>query len=54
MYSNRTPDSYPENDSNNNQTEQIAEPHPAPARRNPRLVIGNLDYFDLLMEQDEL
>lgn len=24
-----------------------------PARRNPRLVIGSLDYFDLIMEQDE-
>lgn len=22
-------------------------------RRNPRLVIGNLDFFDMLMEQDE-
>ena len=22
-------------------------------RRNPRLVIGTLDYFDMLMEQDE-
>ena len=22
-------------------------------RRNPRIVIGNLDYFDMLMEQDE-
>ena len=22
-------------------------------RRNPRLVIGALDYFDMLMEQDE-
>ena len=24
-----------------------------PARRNPRLVIGDLDFFDMLMEQDE-
>ena len=23
------------------------------AKRNPRLVIGSLDFFDLLMEQDE-
>lgn len=22
-------------------------------RRNPRIVIGTLDYFDMLMEQDE-
>lgn len=25
----------------------------ATVRRNPRLVVGGLDYFDLLMEQDE-
>lgn len=34
--------------------ELTEQPKPAPARRNPRLVIGNLDYFWLLMEQDEL
>ena len=26
---------------------------PQPPRRNPRLVIGSLDYFEILMEQDE-
>lgn len=25
----------------------------APARRNPRFVIGSLDFFELIMEQDE-
>jgi len=25
----------------------------AQLRRNPRIVIGTLDYFDMLMEQDE-
>lgn len=45
----------PENNSQDNRTEPAAEQQrPAPARRNPRLVIGSLDYFDLLMEQDEL
>ena len=31
----------------------VAEPGRTPARRNPRIVIGNLNYFDLLMEQEE-
>ena len=53
MYGNQTPDRNPENVSHNNQTEQTAELRPAPARRNPRIVIGNLDFFELLMEQDE-
>lgn len=26
---------------------------PTQLRKNPRLVIGSLDYFDLIMEQDE-
>lgn len=26
---------------------------PDTGRRNPRLVIGGLDYFDLILEQDE-
>ena len=26
---------------------------PTQLRKNPRLVIGSLEYFDLLMEQDE-
>ena len=26
---------------------------PAKARKNPRIVIGGLDYFDLIMEQEE-
>lgn len=34
-------------------TERTEQPKPTPARRNPRIVIGNLDYFELLMEQDE-
>ncbi len=36
-------------------TEQEKRPaeEPQRLRRNPRLVIGSLDYFDLLMEQDE-
>lgn len=39
---------------NNNATRQDnSSEQPAPARRNPRIVIGNLDYFELLMEQDE-
>ncbi len=46
MYSNRTPDSYPENDSHNNQTEQIAEPRPTPARKNPRwFLLSDPDAF---------
>lgn len=56
MYSNRTPDSNPENDSYNNQTDQIAEPRSAQARRNPRwFLISDPDTFfnDLLMEQTE-
>ena len=38
-------------DGRENDREQRNE-HQQP-RRNPRLVIGNLDYFELLMEQDE-
>jgi hypothetical protein len=56
MYSNRTLDSNPENDSHNNQTDQIAEPPSAPAQRNPRwFLLSDPDTFfnDLLMEQDE-
>ncbi len=36
-----------------NGTEHTEPQRPAPARRNPRLVIGNLDYFEMLMEQEE-
>lgn len=45
------PEQEPERNATTKHTEQ---PKPTPARRNPRLVIGNLDYFWLLMEQDEL
>ena len=50
---NAQPAAEPENDSHYD--EPAAErQRPAPARRNPRLVIGSLDYFEMLMEQDEL
>ena len=49
-----TPAAEPEDNSHNNGTEPAPAQRPAPARRNPRLVIGNLDYFELLMEQDEV
>ena len=29
------------------------EPQRQPLRNNPRLVVGGLDYFELLMEQEE-
>ena len=56
MYNTNTePAAEPENNSHINITEPAAErQRPAPARRNPRLVIGSLDYFEMLMEQDEL
>ena len=31
----------------------LAEHQPIMMRRNPRLVIGGLEYFELLMEQEE-
>ena len=46
------PAAEPENKSHCKRTEPAAEPQQRP-RRNPRLVIGNIDYFELLMEQDE-
>lgn len=48
---NRTPDTEPVNNSRNRQTPPT-EPRPAPGK-NPRLVVGGLDYFELLMEQEE-
>ena len=42
----------PDNDSYKRQTEP-ATPQPTPARRNPRYVVGSLDYFEMLMEQEE-
>lgn len=51
--SNRTPAAEPANHSKQNRTEPAAEPQQIRLRRNPRLVIDTLDFFDLLMEQDE-
>ena len=53
MYNNRTPANDPEHESHQNRTEPAEEQQTAPARKNPRLVIGNLDYFDMLMEMEE-
>ncbi len=53
MYKNSMPVDDPEHRSQQNRTETAAEPQAGPVRRNPRLVIGNLDYFDMLMEMEE-
>ena len=50
----RTPAAEPENNNSHHaRRDPAAEPGRTPARRNPRIVIGNLNYFDLLMEQEE-
>ena len=51
MQINLTSEQEPERNTTTDQTEQSK---PAQARRNPRLVVGNLDYFELLMEQEEI
>ena len=54
MMNNETrPDRKTANKYQEEQETRAAEPRPAPARNNPRFVVGGLDYFDLLMEQDE-
>ena len=55
MYKRGNPITEPENDSHNNEIEQAKLQRPAPARRNPRLLlIGHIDFDELLMEIDEL
>lgn len=51
MYNATDPARNQANNSHNWQTEP-AEPRPTPGR-NPRLVVGGLDYFELIMEQEE-
>ncbi len=54
MYNRNEPAPEPVNNSQqDNRTDPAREPQQNRPRHNPRLVIGNLDYFDLLMEQDE-
>lgn len=53
MMNDRTPEPDPANKSHHNSADSAAEPRQSPARRNHRIVIGGLDFFDLLMEQEE-
>jgi hypothetical protein len=46
------PDREPANKYRDDQATRDSRPA-VTVRRNPRLVVGGLDYFDLLMEQDE-
>lgn len=49
IQSNTKPATEPVQDSTNSRT----EPQKPQLRRNPRIVIGNLDFFEMIMEQDE-
>lgn len=54
MYNERTdPGAKPEINFAKDEAEPAKDRRSAAARRNPRIVVGTLDFFELLMEQDE-